>query len=934
MKQISTRLREGFKAFLLLTAFACAGTGVTQAQVKPTGITPGNGATIPELNTVTINWEQRYINLGEAKATISKDGGEAQDITDNITTANGIMFGGATSTIAFTEAYGEAGEYTITLPAGLFNLASNMMGTMEPSEEIVLTYTVTGEEVEHPAPEFTATPENGATVSELEEVRIQWGSSMLTENDGEITLQINGGEAIDISEFCKVDPGMEGIGGFYPGRAGSLSINFVPAYTEAGTYVVTIPAGYVTVKNASAPNGEIILTYEIESSGDNPGGGDNPVTVPTPTIKPSSYSTVESISQVTIDWGIEIEEGSLGQGWFSSVNVFRNGEYYSYATYEEIEGISVILYFDPEITEAGNYEIKIPEDYVYFPTLGDEVSNPELSIYYFIEGGNEEPSTGVKPTGINPENGATIPELNTVTINWEQPYITLGEAKATISKDGGEPQDITDYITTANGSYIVGAKATINFDGAFNEAGKYTITLPAGMFNLASNMMGAMEPSAEIVLTYTVTGEEVEHPAPAFTATPANGATVSELEEVRIQWGSSLLEEIGGKVTIQFNDNEPVEIEDEDCGFYAGTEGMWGGLIPGSPGNLTLWFNPPYTEAGTYTITVPEGYVYVKDASTVNGEIVLTYTITGEEFEEPTLKADPADKSEVESLETITLDWGTEIEEGENMGTWVSMVTILKDGEEYYDSVVDTEYVTFDNKVEIIIDPEITEPGEYQLVFPENYVIFTKGDCGNDKFTLTYTIKEGGEDPDQPVDPTPDMEYTVIPSNEEPVEELPEIVTILFGDRKESLNIIKSEGATLQIGENEPVDISENVMADYEEVGEGWDLEYLYFAAINLSDYVEDAEGNCTITLPEGFFNIGGFTIAGNLVAGEDSPEVVIVYVIDSTEAVRGINAETDGIYRVYNLNGMLVLSTENALDLNTLAKGIYIINGKKYILR
>ena len=178
------------------------------------------------------------------------------------------------------------------------------------------------------------------------------------------------------------------------------------------------------------------------------------------------------------------------------------------------------------------------------------------------------------------------------------------------------------------------------------------------------------------------------------------------------------------------------------------------------------------------------------------------------------------------------------------------------------------------------------------------------------------------------------MEYTVIHSNEEPVEELPEIVTILFGDRKETLNMIKSEGATLQIGENEPVDISENVMVDYEEEGEGWDLEFLYFAAINLSDYVEDAEGNCTITLPEGFFNIGGYEILGTLYGGEDSPELVIVYVIDSTEAVKGINADADGIFRVYNLNGILVLSTENALELNNLAKGIYIINGKKYIIR
>lgn len=39
-----------------------------------------------------------------------------------------------------------------------------------------------------------------------------------------------------------------------------------------------------------------------------------------------------------------------------------------------------------------------------------------------------------------------------------------------------------------------------------------------------------------------------------------------------------------------------------------------------------------------------------------------------------------------------------------------------------------------------------------------------------------------------------------------------------------------------------------------------------------------------------------------------------------------------DGVYHVYNLNGILVLTTDNAADLRNLNKGVYIVNGKKYV--
>lgn len=792
-----------------------------------------------------------------------------------------------------------------------------------------LVGTVSGEAFAvDPTPDVTPTP---GEVTSLSEIYILWEQSPLAFGEGEVTLSVNG-EASTVLDPA-FSPGMDM--GFIK-TPGNVWIKFDPEITAPGTYTITVPAGYVYVNNAAAYNGEMILEYVIKDNGDNPGGGsgDEPGEIPVPVINPADGSTVESISQVTLDWGMEITEGSLGSGWFSSVNVFRDGEYYAYPEAEEIADNKVVLYFDPAIKEAGNYEIVIPEGFVFFPNLGDEVANDEIKIKYTIEGGNENPAVGVSPAGVNPADGSELQILSDIVIDWNMRYISLGSGNATITKTGGSTTDISGMISTANGSpFGGGATATVNFSEPFTEEGEYTVVIPAGFFNLSSSMMGGMEGSAEIVLVYKVTGGEVVIPAPEFTATPADGSKISELSEVKIQWGSSMIsKKNGGDITVSVNGGEAKVVE--DCSIYEGTEPMWGGLVPGNAGNLTIHFNPPYTEKGTYTVTIPAGYVTVRDVSAPNGEIVLVYEVSGEEFKEPAPVATPADNSVVESIETIIIDWGVEIEEGDSMGGWVSEVTILKDGEEYYDAIVDSEYVALDNTAIILIDPAITEPGKYEIVIPDDYVFFTNGDMGNTGFTLTYTVKEEGEDPDQPVDPTPDDDYTVIPSAKEPVEELPEIVTILFGDRREDLNIIAAEHATLQIGEEEPVDITEDVMVDYEEEGEGLDLKFLYFAAINLSDYVETAKGNCTITLPAGFFNIGGVTILGQLYGGEPSPEVVIVYVVEQPSGIKGISADADGLYRVYGINGVNVLTTADILDLDNLAKGIYIINGRKYIIR
>ena len=55
---------------------------------------------------------------------------------------------------------------------------------------------------------------------------------------------------------------------------------------------------------------------------------------------------------------------------------------------------------------------------------------------------------------------------------------------------------------------------------------------------------------------------------------------------------------------------------------------------------------------------------------------------------------------------------------------------------------------------------------------------------------------------------------------------------------------------------------------------------------------------------------------------------------INEESGIETIKGESASSYNVYDLKGRLILSTSNKDDINNLEKGLYIINGKKCIVK
>lgn len=90
-------------------------------------------------------------------------------------------------------------------------------------------------------------------------------------------------------------------------------------------------------------------------------------------------------------------------------------------------------------------------------------------------------------------------------------------------------------------------------------------------------------------------------------------------------------------------------------------------------------------------------------------------------------------------------------------------------------------------------------------------------------------------------------------------------------------------------------------------------------------DFTDLVSGRYTVEVPEGYV-----TIDDNNINGAFEFNIVV----DTTTGINGIRADETGKFRVYNLTGTNVMNTGDANALKTLAKGTYIINGRKVAIK
>lgn len=308
------------------------------------------------------------------------------------------------------------------------------------------------------------------------------------------------------------------------------------------------------------------------------------------------------------------------------------------------------------------------------------------------------------------------------------------------------------------------------------------------------------------------------------------------------------------------------------------------------------------TAGGNYSIYFPANYFTIGTElnQRKSAEKMAAFTVAGQFTATPT----PAE-GDVENLSSIKIKFSNGIMATEMAGN----PTITKTGGEpveITDVVIPTdEYNPWVETVTLNLPAKITEPGEYTVIIPARYFYIQGSYAYTDELTFVYNVTNEPIKLPITYDPAEGQVTTLGPS-----------IRITY-DEEES--VATGQGlATMTIDDNEPFRLPD---AEYD-----FDCPDFNLIVQPLGD-TYTAYGTYTITFPAGYFLLGW--------EGErESVEMTVTYTITSSSAITSIAADANGVYVVYNINGVKVLETTDAAELSNLVPGFYIINGAKYIIK
>ena len=281
-----------------------------------------------------------------------------------------------------------------------------------------------------------------------------------------------------------------------------------------------------------------------------------------------------------------------------------------------------------------------------------------------------------------------------------------------------------------NGTLTMGdvnrREAYIEFTDAAGEPitaeGDYRIEIPAGVFGNkawydSDCLSGAC--NAATTLYYTIGKEATEI---TYTADPANGSKVDALGTVTIDYNTTSIMPSSGKILVYKDGKELKEVEAE---VVYKDPNDW------SEVSHKATFDVNVTEAGVYTIEIPEGY-FVDEMGDNIPAVTLTYYVGDVVVpDNKPCTADPADGSELDALTTITLTY-----KNNEIATGNGKIYINKDGQEI--AQVDAD-LDFNNYNVATVAVNATEKGVYTIVIPEGYFTDENGDA-IEGVTLTYYV--------------------------------------------------------------------------------------------------------------------------------------------------------------------------------------------------
>ena len=692
---------------------------------------------------------------------------------------------------------------------------------------------------------------------------------------------------------------------------------------EPGKYTVVFPAGAYTWQGE--PNEEFELVYYVGDMSQ--GGGEEPEPEPEPSVKlectPDPSIPLASLSE----FSFIISEYSNYSNYVDSNKevVNENGDNVATASVEQDVNNpkNIIVTLSQKITKAGTYTISFNEgDFKFFDYSSFSfVSIPAFEITYTVdgsedsgEGGGDEPSGIENPFIFTPDPSVAQTSLKEISfylnpeLGYEYSYCNLSGTPTfdVYFNDEETPK----YSVTYSTNWDDVLSTTINiltFDNQVTENGTYTIKFNEGDFICGKG--SSMENTAAFTITYTIEGgsslPEVVYDLDPISIDPEDNAKINSFSSLKVKAFAD--------GTAYFDDSKEIKIYNSND-EVVGTGKFGIQVNDHSSLRCDFGFGFNLTEPGVYTVEIPQGAFGDQDWSEsgyetghANKGLTYTYTIVAPTtYDYPiTLDKPNAAYASLDKFEIWVDDVNIHPEKGTFQVINADTDAVVAEG-----VLQDAGY--YSPAITCVFNTPITEAGNYTVIIPQ-------GAFGDNTWVENNYIsgKANAEiRKDYAIGVFYDFEpISITPENNANVSEISAI------EIKTDLSWASAKDNLIWVYDAEDNAVVSGTfttnMDDYSSL-----ICTFPTPVIELGTY--------TVVIPQGTFGDDTY-FAQNY--GHANAEIRLTYTVTIGTGIDGINAGTNNL-TVYSIDGVCVLRNAKADDLKNLEKGLYIVNGKKMVIR
>lgn len=532
-------------------------------------------------------------------------------------------------TISATSGNFSNGNFFSPIPAATF-CVTDANGKTSASEATTITFNVTGPITD---PVYTITPLNGSDPRTIENITIA------TDSDVPLATSANSIQGFIMKDGVQV--GTFSTADLEQTADNIMVLNLAQPLKDAGTYNIVFPRGFFLIGTLKTPSSELRLTYNVLGL----------ESLEVKSIDPADESVLTSFTGITLNFD-DVEIESVEQAADIVYTVQNPAVDFTSTTGYKLEPVinsdkkSILLTFSEEdeaaLKQAGNWPVCDPGFYT--------INVDPNAIIMTAADGTVYGNTFVKAvytvapeTNIEFAPDATVewyPELKEMTITFpDMKTVTKNEfafAQITLSKG---TTDIPVSVSVKDNVVTVTAQT------AQTEVGSYTLDIPAQCLLLTPSAAGKA-PYYNVPLSHVFQIAERPH---VTRTTPANNSTLEFYTNTMVFFSGDPKRNYDCEAVATLAKNGEIIRETTNKSgtyfSYAGGED--------DPTQINFNWSRDKKEfgAGTFTMTVPAGFVLVAGVPTPAEDLVLTYTVEGSTEYSVT----PADGSVLTDLSEVVL---------------------------------------------------------------------------------------------------------------------------------------------------------------------------------------------------------------------------------------------------------------------------------------